>query len=1083
MAVQSINTLQNKDNYNNIAKEYILESLANLGQRYNVKGDSISVNDFMLKDLFEFSGTEDLSEYVVVVTKQSDEHQIYLVNKNDISQPISNVLTTKDNVVIIDTLNITTNPYITYSNIGFKVSNLYFTMWGREDNNTALDKTNFFIERFDRRTNNLIEGIKVFKTHFNNFVNEKYLLVRLRLNDDFNYDISLYASKKTTEELSESELYTTISNIDFDNLDLSDMFDWIVNSECNYDGYKFSPDSGLLNYVGNAAEQEILENTLLISIAYDSNKLLQYVKSKFSTEEYGSIEAIYKKLLADLYDEIHNNSGLGKVYIPLIGDKNGNPYSITYTYNVNNPEQVYFAGREIEVRYVTEDIDTVWMGYNIDFYRGTIIVHTDGCAKDTFFYFETNIENDSILGIDVKKISTLPYIDNDGYWVINDISTPVKAKGQDAGNPNIIIVETVNNFGDYNILSGAKEREILSKLTWKPTIAKVEPLERINLDNLTFKNEYDYFNVCCSIPDLSAIPSVNKKEYLEHLDNSLIICISPVSCILYNSENSEDAINYTKDDIYEIYGEYGIITTLWTVNNSDPENPNFDYLRKRNNEYAAADFNYLSNINNLIQYAVKNTEPLHPDNFEFTRIVFDPTTTTLKNNTVEYRTYLYPTILNKLSGQYNISNYNNDLNFTFRYNDTIIKSNKDRNIESVTQSGEIKYFNTTYNDGENNSANIVTNSLYTYYTNGIYGKYAEYIPNYNVPSLDLSEVLTRNQTLLNRLNILTFDNTGTAYMSYVGTSFESDKNILTIGTSETNINLGTDTLIDENSRSSFVKQNVMNVDFPEVNVHGDMAVQNNLSVDENIYMNGAIWSKDYHKIKSEALITDTTYYTTIYTPSSRYIYELRDKFSNKNAYGIFNMIDEESFNEIMVGINNGIDYSETLNNISLYTNGLISYSLYEYAKNKNKLFVIGTIYERYNMGEDSTDNKSHMIYCGDGIYIPVLLSQLGFEKYISKKDNILDLSKVEITSNMELFKVNNNPIMVLSSSTNLLPDKYLYDANGEKITNFTYTIFTSNPLKITYYISGDRLNMNIEELYGKNKFTSFRKLNHNYSIV
>ena len=42
----------------------------------------------------------------------------------------------------------------------------------------------------------------------------------------------------------------------------------------------------------------------------------------------------------------------------------------------------------------------------------------------------------------VRKISTLPYIDKNGYWVINDISTGIYARGRSAGNPNIIIVET-----------------------------------------------------------------------------------------------------------------------------------------------------------------------------------------------------------------------------------------------------------------------------------------------------------------------------------------------------------------------------------------------------------------------------------------------------------------------------------------------------------------------------------------------------------------------------------------------------------------------------------------------------------------
>ena len=1095
MAVQSINTLQNSDNYNNIAKEYILESLANLGQRYNIKGDSISIDNLSLSKLFSFTDIDEdkLPNYVVTITKEEGEYKIYIVEKDNLSNVVTEVGTLSSNVEgsTFDSFYLPNNPGVQYSQVNFKVSDLYYSFYGRSDANTSLNKSYWFVERYDRNDDVLVSGIRIFKSHFLGEISNKYLLVYVKLNSNFNYDVSLYFSQNNINEINESDLYNLVSTISFDNplinSILNQSFDLTGTYECEYNSYRIIPSSDLLNLFSNTNDQDILENQILYSFTDDLKNLYPYLKEEYSTTEYGTIKSVYVKLLTKLYDEIVAVSiNTDKIYIPLL-DKEGKVYSITYTYNTNKAEEIYFAGRELEVRFVSEEITDAWMNYNINDYRGTIIAHTDDCDKVSFFYFESILNNGNVIDIDVKKISTLPYIDANDYWVINDISTGIKAKGRDAGNPNIIIVETTKTGERFNILSGAKKEELLNTLPWEIHVAKVEPLERINLDNLSFKNEFDYFNVECSIPTISKIPQVKKEEYLAKLENAIIICISPISCIITDN-SSTDNINYTYEDIIEIYGEHGVVTTLWSLNDEGE----FDYLRKRENEYAAADFNYISNINNLIQYAVKNVEPLHPDNFEFTRLVFDPTSATLKNNTKEYRTNLYPNIINKLSSQYNISNYNNDLNFTFRFNDVIIRSNNGRNIESVTQSGDLRYLQTNYNTGAANASNIVTNSLYSYYDSGNPGKYSEYIPNYNVPSLDLSEVLTRNETLLNRLNILSFSNVGTAYLSYVGTSVDNDKNILTIGTTDTNINMGTDTMINSSERNTFIKQDELDIDFPEVHINGDTNIKDNLSVENDIYLNRAVWSKDYNRIRTSAEVSDITYYTTIYTPVSRYIYELNDRYSTKHAYGCLNVIPEDVLVKYESGVE-GITLSDKEENDTLL-GGLLSYGIYNFSVSNNKLYTITSIAEYYQtkrvtVGTDGEsletewgNPSSHMIYYSDGIYLPALLSQVGLSNYITENGDNIVTKNIKLTSNMEVISVNSNPLVLLSSSTNLYPDKYVYDGEGEQISNFTYSIFTCNPLKITYFTQGSILNIHIEELYGNNKFSINKKIRHNYNI-
>jgi len=708
------------------------------------------------------------------------------------------------------------------------------------------------------------------------------------------------------------------------------------------------------------------------------------------------------------------------------------------------------------------------MDINFNDYKGTIISHTEQSERVSFYYFETKLNNNEYVSdLDVNKINTLPYIDKNGYWVINDISTGIYARGRSAGNPNIIIVETIDKNGGYNIITGAKKDELLNQLSWDSKIAKVEPLERINLDNLSFKNEFDYFSVCCSIPNIDKIPESNKLDYLAQLENSIIICVSPISCVLTDTNNNTDNINYTYNDLIEIYGEYGIITTIWTLN----DNYEFDYLRKRNNEYAAADFNYLSNINNLIQYAVKNAEQLHPDNYEFTRLIFDSINTSLKNNLSENISYIYPNLSNKLSGQYNISNYNNDINFTFKANNVIGKENN-RNINYLTQSSDVKYYNPSFNIDELNSANVVTNSLYTYNINGVQMRYNEYIPNYTVPSFDLSEVLTRNETLLNRLNILSFNKEGISYLSYIGTSVDNEKNILTIGTTDTNINMGTDTLISESDKSSFIKQNKVEINFDNIKLSGETTINQNLNVDKDIYLNGNVWTKDFLSVETQTRYTDVTYYTSIVTPASRYIFEL-DEFYGKSSDNVGRV-------DVLTNYYSNAGISSNQTNLSY----LLSYNLYEWCSQRNKLYTINTVSEYYR------DGSKHNIYFSDGIYIPVLLSQIGLSNYVKSDNNVIKINDVIMTSNMEIITVNNNPLVLLSSSTNLYPDKYNYTRtnNSDNIfvdninSNFTYTIFTANPIKITYFENNGKLNIHLEELYSKNKFTTNFKLKQNYII-
>ena len=96
-------------------------------------------------------------------------------------------------------------------------------------------------------------------------------------------------------------------------------------------------------------------------------------------------------------------------------------------------------------------------------------------------------------------------------------------------------------------------------------------------------------------------------------------------------------------------------------------------------------------------------------------------------------------------------------------------------------------------------------------------RYNEYIFNSNIPTLDFKELFIRNANILNRLNLISLDQIGNIYNAYIGTSFnESNKSTLHIGSTNTNINIGSTTLINESDRSKFNTHETVSIDFNNI---------------------------------------------------------------------------------------------------------------------------------------------------------------------------------------------------------------------------------------------------------------------------
>ena len=1067
MAIRNFNLVQE----NNINQNYILESLANLGQRFSIQGDSIKPTYKTIREVFSSVlpiSNEDYKNYIYRIenTQEEDTYRIILFEVDNVNGLIKNsedaIKSTYKNWYV-ESLTDTVSGNV-YSNVSSINTSDSFSFIVYDD--TAKE---VIIESYKKHSQNNLFSLSSKELIYSVRITDNKLnfLVRNNSTDGIKYDLTIYTGNVSYQSIRTRQavlidILTSLSQKD------TDIESYIRNLgfSSSISGGEYELNSSLNSYTGNDTDYTTKLN-------YSSKHVYSTVFKGYSNETFNiDDESLQNSLYLELLFELFDTIGEDVLYIPA-------DYELNVAINDNSEWKVYYSTKDIKLRYINESASNLWFSQNYyledgeesNQYHDSVLCFNSDIEKILFYQFLIDYDSylEGVNDIIVSHSSSLPYIDSEGYWVINGIQT-IKAKGEDAGNPNIILVEsylngteyktktnkTIESTDDFEITKAEYKAELLSnKVTWEAKEFKIQPIEKVDLNDTSFTSEFDYLQVYAAIPTLP-----EDEEIANMLRNAIVINISGLDCINYNG------VNYTEEQVKNIYGNDGVITSIWVINDDGTE---FDYIRQRNNPVSAADFNYLANTNNLIQYALASFTPREPDTYLFSHLAFDAISFDLKNNTSESRSYVYPNIINKLGSQYNtnnLGNYSNDMNFILRFNDTAVIDANNK-LLSISQNSTRRYINT--NPVSSGASNLVTNSLYSYFDiNGKSAKYNEYIPNYNVPSLDLGEVLTRNETLLNRLNILSLDNIGTSYLSYIGTSINTEKNILTIGTSNTNINLGTETLAFESDKKNFVTQNIVNVDFPTINLNGNTNIDRDLEVNGNLYTNGVSWEKYQSDSK--------TSYSSVFVPTGKYIYEPGDIYNGSGSTGIIRL---------------NVDASET--NIEQLT----TYSFYNYAVTKGKLYTISTIKEKYYVHVEgvSSPTRMHNIYISDGLYLPKLLADLGFEKYIAvdSGSNKVYLRNVELNTNMYTITFNSNPIILLTTAT-VLYDRGLYfydrihadgtnaDAFIENLYNFTGDIFTGNPLKVTYRISdSNKLYLDIYELPTEDKIHYVRKIECNYT--
>ena len=886
------------------------------------------------------------------------------------------------------------------SNITNSIKNLYNFNSGNQRNTLF----SFFNSNFENYDNFTYDGASIDRISFLNFI--------------FNYnDISL--SEKSFIQLKNYKIHISDNNIIN-----TEEFEYILNK------------SLLAGYISKS-ELAIYFNNIqkLYSLYYQL--YTYYNQVTFFNNDDGNY--LYKYIIYKLYEYIKNEYNTNDndiIYIPL-----------TYTFNCfisdDNASIVYY-------------IDTIYIKFlndiiNIDSFKNQIYYINKSVIDHTSIYkVHINYNNDIrniINDINVNKLYTLPYLNKLNNWVIDEADTTSSiSQNKYAGIKELFIYTSLNN-DTYIINENNLNYEVLN-------ISDSSILKTINcsLEEFTVKPKYflkyQGVTVKCStyIPDLEYASD----NVIDFFKNSIIIAI-------------------THKDVLGVFSEdyaYDYVYSLWTYNQSLNK---FELVTLDNDGYAYDPYNNMSVINREQVYKfVERLNTSRPISSNPSDIITDNNYLVIRNKqgTDYTKTYNnnYNTIFEYLqyieddgtNPKYNVEKFITDISDIPITNTIYPKYDIVYSIESIDQlktnlleynkpgyktyidvivngenkiSGEVKsevYMQTVYKEIEQLITDykvVEIGVIHNYGDNRENNCYGEYVFNKNVPTIDFKEVFLRNVNALNKVNVLSLEKGNLdktlLYNGFIGTKHTDNKQTLYISTSESNINIGNDTLLKTNQINKFTKYDTFQIDgFNHINLINSedsyIKVDNkNITIKSKQPLNvdGIINTNSTPVVKQQnnSIIT----YSTTVIPTGRI---------NKNLYVTYNFDNNTILN---------LNVSNIIENYH------------------NTLFV--PIYGKYIQQNSSNDSNEY-----EGFYNSINLNLLlentfGFD--------LINNKTFEFISNNRIISINKNDIIY-----NLLVfnDKIVTKENIDQLFNKYHVINYQLNITLVFDSESNKVYINFE---------------------
>lgn len=835
MAIQNINTIQNHNDLAYIldnSNKYMYESLSNLGQRYSLEGDGITNHIFDIKSLLSYVPENDnynlISKLVVINDKLILElyniaNNFELVYSEEIKHTINNSIYTDTKIQLnqkingIDYYNENMLIYLDNTNNTLNISSL------GSDNDLGIIEMN--IESYNIVNNILLESLKLI-----NINSDKYYLYYLRVNNE-NLDSKLKSGEMPEYFLEIAKIdinyinnlyidFTHFATFIYNNIvrEYFKEFKTITINEVYYEilqiGFE-KEQNGNNNYTFNVTlddneQQGFYSNEVLSSV---DNNILHYIYNqyvhmyKFIFEYYCNYiykldnKQLNRYLIYSLYAEFFNKSGKDMmngfgIYLPL-------NYTIDYFCKNNDPFYIYSNETPINVLYTNKNITYEYVKNFFVFENNEItnnkIILASSNEFETVVLYKFSVEYNKkfeniINSINVSELYSTPYILDD-YWVVNGIKSVYKAIGENAGNPNIIMVYThdilnIDNTNNsfipnehYTVLTSINY-ENLNKTQWAKETVNIELQQKVN------KNSVEIFRHNFLIP-------VNIPEKYNSLyENALIINLSHINNIADNS------VLYTsnRNNIIKYLGAESCVTTFWIYKNGK-----FECIKKPNNNNIALTLLDISNVENIISSTIdkKMEEKTELDDYIFNKITLKSSYRQLKNE-IDEEEINYLISLKNYTAQEQLKNINTENpyanNLMLKLYTEISNSKSSRYLSNILSSSKT-FEQLYYPEGE----------IY----NSIIKEYNSFLPAVDVPILNLSDYLTTNINNINRINLITFPNKKdkNPYYSYIGIG-NNKLNELHIGSNSVPLSLASLATNDELKNLS--KQDTLAFDFDTI---------------------------------------------------------------------------------------------------------------------------------------------------------------------------------------------------------------------------------------------------------------------------
>ena len=900
--INNINTLQNLPESSGLSTYtdlYLKQSLANLGQRFSVKGDGLNTGEFAIYDILDINYDPEIHQnsyaYINIKTEHDAESTTYGITLSYVDNKVG--------VNPIKTISLEgTFPYKTTENIetkGSPINNIkYYESGGFikkiEDEystafagyNSSAEIKEITIDSFLTNNNSISDrlgsGLRFFSSwngkdgNGNDTYTLRALSCKLVSARQNEYSFTLYDSvyDGTFEEFKKflyDEVIGDAENLSPQNVEKSLLENGILkvhldkdenpweDKRCNCEdtatgSVTFNLDTDSLN---GDYKLNIEVSNIAVMFSYDIAVFYPLISEYYNNKIYFVGDdniTLKKRILTKIVTQIFNDYNLE--YEKYVASKNPDTevaetdytvnsldiylplnYKFIYSCNSNNQAQIYNSVSDVSVEFTVDlkgEIYKILQGEKSQ--QMMICSIPDSLSIDNKFnvycFSVTYSRNNIVDDVNVSKKFTLPYIDANGYWCINDISTPIYARGKDGGQPNIIMTYTDTHTKPVTnkILSSFKRGE-LEKLDWKPTKVRIRPL---NDNNNPEASSYHILDTFMPVN----INSLNE-NLITFLEHAIILNIISV-----NSETDESTATQS---LAEGLSYNSVIPTFWALDKVQDKAAygteksqykyEFAYVKQPGSAWAV-DMNYLSNAEEIAKHYMQFG--IDPDNYEHSWLVFDKINTSFKNSTKNNNVTVWPVIVNQLRDKYEdifggrggeSIRYNNDLNLTIGFFDHITKDKKFGYINGVGQNSETPKYFYVDNDGK-----IKKTINYSYYPSeiipdAVFSEEEATVAGALIPVLDLSEVFVRNQSTFNRQNILALDKNSYIYNAYIGAAYDQDnKSILHIGSSKVNPNIGETTLMSHNDKSHFVKMNQIDIDFKNIYLNG------------NVFTKGSSWT-------------------------------------------------------------------------------------------------------------------------------------------------------------------------------------------------------------------------------------------------